>query len=172
MMPGIVIVLCACSMDRPLLKTSWFNISSTYTSVIAEVIDKPFPMLKNYFKIAIRNLWKSKGFSFINIAGLAVGMASAVLIILWIANEVSYDTFHEKKDRIYQAWNKATFSGKLQCWNTTPKPLAKALKNDIPEVEEATRINRQSNYLFSIGEKRLTIQGNIVDSNFLKVFSF
>src|SRR5215213_6933333 len=129
-------------------------------------------MLKNYFKIAIRNLWKSKGFSFINIAGLAVGMASAVLIILWIANEVSYDKFHENKDRIYQAWNKATFSGKLQCWSTTPKILAKTLENDIPEIEEAARVNWPSNYLFSIGEKRLTLQGNIVDSNFLKIFSF
>jgi len=129
-------------------------------------------MFKNYLKIAIRNLWKSKVFSFINIAGLAVGMASAVLIFLWIANEVSYDKFHEKKERIYQAWNRATFSGKLQCWGTTPKILVKGIMNDIPEVEEAARVNRPNNYLFSIGEKRLTLQGNIVDSNFLKIFSF
>lgn len=129
-------------------------------------------MLKNYLKIAFRNLLRNKAFSFINILGLAIGMASAILILLWIQNEMSYDQFHAKKDRIYEAWNRANFSGKLQCWNTTPKILSKALSNDIPEVEEATRVNWPSNYLFSVGDKRLTVKGNIVDSNFLKVFSF
>src|SRR5215217_7749837 len=123
MMPVTAIALCACWMDKLLQKIIFLN-PTTFLSKKSQVF-----MLKNYFKIAIRNLWKSKGFSFINIAGLAVGMASAVLIILWIANEVSYDKFHEKKDRIYQAWNKATVSGKLQCWNTTPKILAKTLEN-------------------------------------------
>ena len=60
-------------------------------------------MLKNFFKIAFRNLWRSKGFSAINIIALAIGMASAIIILLWIQNEVSYDQFHEKKDRIYEA---------------------------------------------------------------------
>jgi putative ABC transport system permease protein len=68
-------------------------------------------MLKNFFKVAFRNLWKNKAFSFINITGLAVGMASATLLLLWIYDEVSYDQFHEKKSRIYEAWNRAEFSG-------------------------------------------------------------
>jgi len=129
-------------------------------------------MLKNYLKVAFRNLWKNKGFSFINITGLAVGMASAILILLWIQNEVSYDQFHAKKDRIYEAWNRAEFSGKLNCWNTTPKVLASALQRDLPEVEHTVRVNWNSNFLFSVGEKRLTSKGNIVDSMFLEVFSF
>jgi ABC-type antimicrobial peptide transport system permease subunit len=129
-------------------------------------------MLKNYFKVAFRNLARNKGFSAINILGLAIGMASAILILLWIQNEVSYDQFHEKKDRIYEAWNRATFNGKLNCWNTTPKILARTLERDLPEVEQAVRVDWGSNYLFSIGEKRLTVQGTIVDSNFLQVFSF
>jgi ABC-type antimicrobial peptide transport system permease subunit len=129
-------------------------------------------MLRNYLKIAFRNLLRNKAFSIINILGLAIGMASSILILLWIQNEVSYDQFHEKKERIYEAWNKAQFSGKLQCWNTTPKVLARALEKDLPEVEHAVRVNWPSNYLFSIGEKRLTVMGNIVDSNFLQVFSF
>src|SRR6478609_2760699 len=112
-------------------------------------------MVKNFFKIAWRNLLRSKGFSFINILGLAVGMASAVLIILWIQYEVNYDQFHEKKDRIYEAWNKDTFSGKLQCWPTTPKVFARAAEQEFPEVEQVTRVNWPSTYLFSIGEKRL-----------------
>ncbi len=129
-------------------------------------------MIKNYFTIAFRNLFKNKGFSIINIAGLAVGMASAVLILLWIQNEVSYDQFHENKDRIYEMWNKASFSGKLQSWNTTPKILARTIERDIPEVERAVRVNWTGSLLFSIGEKRLTVRGNMVDSGFLQMFSF
>ena len=60
-------------------------------------------MIKNYLKIAFRNLLRNKAFSIINISGLAIGMASAILILLWIKNEVSYDQFHEKKQRIYEA---------------------------------------------------------------------
>src|SRR5215211_2505362 len=98
-------------------------------------------MLKNYFKIAFRNLRRNKAFSFINIFGLSIGMASAMLIFLWIQNEISYENFHTKKDRIYEAWNRAEFSGELNCWNTTPKVLARTLERDIPEVESAVRVN-------------------------------
>src|SRR4029078_727502 len=129
-------------------------------------------MFKNYFKVAFRNLFRNKGFSIINISGLAVGMASSMLILLWIQNEMSYDQFHEKKDRIYEAWNRAEFSGKLQCWNTTPKVLARTLERDLPEVEQSVRVDWKNDHLFSIGDKRLTVGGNVVDSNFLQVFSF
>jgi ABC-type antimicrobial peptide transport system permease subunit len=129
-------------------------------------------MLKNYLKVAFRNLWKNKGFSFINITGLAIGMASAILILLWIQSELSYDGFHAKKGRIYEAWNRAEFSGKLHCWNTTPKVLASALQRDLPEVEHAVRVNWTSSLLFSVGDKRLTVRGNMVDSVFLQVFTF
>jgi putative ABC transport system permease protein len=129
-------------------------------------------MLKNYFKIALRNLKRSKSFSFINIIGLAVGMASAVLILLWIQNETSYDQFHEKKDRVYEAWNRYKFSGELQCWSTTPKVMARAVEKDFPEVQEAVRVNWSNTPLFTIGDKKLTPTGNIVDSNFLHLFTF
>jgi ABC-type antimicrobial peptide transport system permease subunit len=122
--------------------------------------------------VAFRNLAKNKGFSAINISGLAIGMASAMLILTWIQNEISYDQFHEKKDRIYEAWNRAEFSGELNCWNTTPKILARTLERDLPEVERAVRVDWGSNFLFSIGDKRLTVRGTIVDSAFLKVFTF
>src|SRR5579871_320965 len=129
-------------------------------------------MLKNFFKVAFRNLWRSKGFSAINIIGLAIGMASAIIILLWIQNEMSYDQFHEKRGRIYEAWNRAHFDGKLMCWSTTPKVLARTLEKDLPEVEQAVRVQWPRNFLFSIGDKRLTVQGREVDSNFLQVFSF
>jgi len=129
-------------------------------------------MFKNYLKVAFRNLWKNKGFSFINIIGLAIGMSSAILILLWIQNEVTYDGFHAKKDRIYEAWNRAAFSGAMHCWNTTPKPLAAAMQRDFPEVEHTARVNWPSRLLFTVGEKKLMEQGNIVDSVFLEIFSF
>lgn len=129
-------------------------------------------MIKNFFKIAWRGLLRSKGFSAINIAGLVVGMASAILILLWIQNEVSYDQFHEKKDRIYEAWNRAEFSGELNCWNTTPKVLARTLEKDLPEVEAAVRVDWGTNFLFTVGDKKLTVRGTMVDSNFLQVFTF
>lgn len=129
-------------------------------------------MIRNFFKIAWRNLLRSKGFSAINIAGLVVGMASAILILLWIQNEVSYDQFHVKKDRIYEAWNRAEFSGELNCWNTTPKVLARTLEKDLPEVEASVRVDWGSNFLFTVGDKKLTVRGSMVDSNFLQVFSF
>jgi hypothetical protein len=98
-------------------------------------------MFKNYFKIAFRNLFRNKAFSFINIAGLAVGMASAMLILLWIQNEMSHDRFHEKIDRLYTMNNRDKFNGALWAWSTTPKILGPTLKQDYPEVEEFTRRN-------------------------------
>jgi len=128
-------------------------------------------MFKNYFKIAFRNLWKNKAFSFINIAGLAVGMASAILILLWIQNEMSHDRFHDNLDRIYTLNNRDKFNGELWAWNTTPKILAPTLKNEFPDIDEATRVTR-ANFLFSVEDKRLNAQGSFVDPNFLKVFTF
>jgi putative ABC transport system permease protein len=129
-------------------------------------------MVFNYLKIALRNLLKSKGFSLINIIGLSIGMASAILIMLWINDEVSYDQFHEKKDRIYEAWNRNTYDGNLSAWNTTPKVLAKTMQQDFPELEKTVRVNWPSNFLMTVGEKSVMISGNIVDSGFLQVFSF
>ena len=129
-------------------------------------------MIKNYFKIAIRNLYRNKGFSFINILGLAIGMASAILILLWIYHEVSYDQFHEKKDRIYEAWNRDKMNGKINCWNTTPKVLASVLQKDNPEIERVVRVNWNNRYLFAAGEKKIPGNGNFVDSGFLQMFSF
>lgn len=129
-------------------------------------------MLTNYVKIAFRNLLRSKGFSAINIVGLSIGMASAILIILWIQHELSYDQFHEKKDRIYEAWNRSIFSNKLESWNTTPRVLAKTLTHDFPEIERTARVDWTQDMLFTVGDKRVVAKGNVVDSTFLSMFSF
>jgi putative ABC transport system permease protein len=129
-------------------------------------------MFKNFFNVALRNLSRSKSFSAINIIGLSIGMASAIIILLWIQNEVSYDQFHEKKDRIYEVWNRVKKEGEINSWSNTPKVLARTLEKDLPEVEHAARVNYSSNFLFSVGDKKLMVPGNLVDSDFLQIFSF
>ena len=128
-------------------------------------------MLKNYLKIAWRNLWKNKSFSFINISGLAIGMASAVLILLWIENESSYDRFHKNGPDLYEAWNRATFNGTDNYWNNTPKVLGPTLKNDYPEVEQVARAQNQW-FVAKQGEKKVSADALIVDPAFLTMFSF
>ncbi len=113
-------------------------------------------MLKNYLKIGLRNLVKKKTFSLINIIGLAVGMASAALILLWINNEVSFDRFHEKQDRIYQVYNRAIFNGEVSAWSITARPLAAQLKNSYPEIEETAR-TYDANFLFTVTEERVVV---------------
>ncbi len=128
-------------------------------------------MFKNYLKIAWRNLLRQKGFSLINIAGLAIGMASAALILFWVQNEVSYDQFHAKKDRLYEVYNRSVFDGRLWCWGTTPKVMAKTLKQAYPQIEEVARTTNCS-FLFTIGDRHLNVDGNFTDPGFLTMFSF
>jgi len=128
-------------------------------------------MLKNFLKIAFRNLLRNKGFSAINIAGLTVGMASALLILLWIQNEVSYDKFHKNKDYLYEAWNRGTFNNKLQCWNSTPKILAPTLKQEFPEIADVARTNYQW-FVTTVGLKQISCNGLFADPSFLNMFSF
>ena len=77
-------------------------------------------MVKNFFKIAYRNLLRNKGFSFINISGLAIGMASAMMILLWVQNELSYDNFYKNNDRLYQVWIKSRANNGISTQNITP----------------------------------------------------
>jgi putative ABC transport system permease protein len=129
-------------------------------------------MLRDFFKIAVRNLIRNKSFSVINITGLAIGMAAAILILLWIQNEVSYDGFHKNKDRIYEVWNHISVDGQISCWNTVSAPLARILEKDLPEVARAVRVNPDNRLLLTVGDKKIMKSGTIVDTGFLQMFSF
>ncbi len=129
-------------------------------------------MIRNYFKIAWRNLLRNKSFSVINITGLATGMAAAMLILLWIHHEVSYDVFHEKKDRLYQVWNRYAMEGEVQNWKNTPKPMAPAILQDYPEVEHTSRLANVPPVKIDLGEKSFYGRGKVVDSTFLDMFTF
>ncbi len=111
-------------------------------------------MLKNYFKIAFRNLFKNKAFSIINIAGLAIGLASFILISLYIRQELSYENFNIKADRIYRPVEIQHPAGLPEQYvAVTMGPLASALKNDFPEVEISARIMPAPTFFCQVGEK-------------------
>lgn len=128
-------------------------------------------MFRNYLKTAVRNLLRQKAFSIINISGLAIGMASAILILLWIQNEVSHDRFHEKGDRLYTLNNRDRFNGELWAWNSTPNLLGPTVKADYPDVEDVVR-TAGVGFLFTHNEKRMNVQGLFTDTGFLSMFSF
>jgi putative ABC transport system permease protein len=127
-------------------------------------------MLKNFFIIAFRNLIRNKIFATINILGLAIGMASAMLIGLWILDEFSFDRFHAKEDRLYMVHRQET-EGKNNTLNWTPKILAPTLKSDFPDIEDVARW-QNANFLFTVGDRHFNVRGNFTDSGFLRMFSF
>lgn len=130
-------------------------------------------MFKNYLKTTWRSLMKNKFYSFINILGLTIGMASAILILLWIQNEISHDRFYQKSDRIYVANNRDKVNGKTMAWRTTPAPLGHAIKKDYPEVEDVVRINEYgANFLLTAGDKHFSLHGIFTDSGYLSMFGF
>jgi putative ABC transport system permease protein len=96
-------------------------------------------MLKNYFKIAWRNLLKNRGFTAINIIGLSLGMGCFIMISMFVIDELSYDRYHEKADRIYRINSDIIFGGTEMSMAVTSDPMGEALKSDYPEVEEYVR---------------------------------
>jgi len=131
-------------------------------------------MFRNYFKTAWRSLMRGKSFSVINIAGLAVGMAGAMLILLWLQNEISFDEFHQNKDRIYEVYGLTdNTDGKAFAIPVVSQPLGPALKQSMPEVEQMSREKSISSFLITADEKSFTgISGSFVDPSFLTIFSF
>jgi len=134
-------------------------------------------MIKNYLKVALRNLGKRKGFTLINVLGLAIGIASCLLIAAYVLHEVSYDQFHEKSDRIYRVTQTTQTSSKNESGATTPFPVAPTLQNDFSgQIEKTVRF-------FDMQEEVRTIMNAqneesfrvdhfyVVDSTFFDVFS-
>ena len=97
-------------------------------------------MIKNYFKIAWRNLMKNKIFSFINIFGLSVGLTCCMLISVYLYNEVSYDKYHKNIDKLYQLATTFIKDGKEDKTPNTPAPMAAAMKQEFPEISETARL--------------------------------
>ncbi len=99
-----------------------------------------YGMFKNLFKIAIRNIWKRKLFSLINIFSLTIGITCFFLIIVNVRDEFSYDKFHENKDSIYRVALERIYPDNVVFYAITPYSLGEAMENDFPEVEDRTRL--------------------------------
>lgn len=130
-------------------------------------------MIKNYLVVAFRNIFRNKLFSTVNILGLAFGMCSALLIFLWVNDELNYDHFHTKIDRLYRVMENQQYTdGRLYTFSSTPGPMAPYIKEKFPEIELATRFTWNANNLFQNKEKSFYEEGRYADQDFIEMFSF
>ncbi len=120
----------------------WYRsqVFKSFPKFIAGLATRSLMMLKTDFKLALRNILKAKGFSFLNIAGLALGMAVGFLMLLFVYQETSFDQFHEKSGRIYRFSNTVTVEGRQLNISTAPGPFGPLLKETFPEVLNQTRL--------------------------------
>jgi putative ABC transport system permease protein len=126
-------------------------------------------MLKTYFKLAYRNIIKDKAYSIINILGLAIGLASSILILLWVQNELSYDKFHKNAGQIYRI--ASDFGDSKSAANSAGMPTG--LKEQMPVVKNAVRIEPSSTTLLETGNKKFEEEGVFyADASFMDVFSY
>lgn len=129
-------------------------------------------MLKNYLKIAFRALWCSKAHTIINVAGLSLGIACCILIVLFVKDEWTFDAFHQKADRIYRAFVKEDYGKDQQFFNTvTPFPLGPTLLENVPEVEAQVRINRIGSQV-KVNDNQFSEQVTLAGQDFFEVFDF
>ncbi|MES3017786.1 MAG: ABC transporter permease [Bacteroidota bacterium] len=129
-------------------------------------------MLRNYIKIAWRNLIRNKATSFLNIFGLAIGITTCLVIMLYVYNELSYDRYNEKADQIVRVVFRGVIGGGEMKEANVMAPVARTLKSDFPEVISATRIQSGGSPLISYGEKTFKETDlAFADSNFFEVFT-
>lgn len=130
-------------------------------------------MLRNYLIITLRNLRKNGFYSFINIFGLAIGITCSILIILWVADETSFDKFHPKADRLYQVWVNAHFDGRINSWTSVPLPTHEAMKPADANIAHAAVADWGGDHLLaSTDDKRMNKRGFNVSEEFLEMFQF
>ncbi|GAB3321334.1 ABC transporter permease [Larkinella ripae] len=129
-------------------------------------------MIRNYFKLAWRNLAQSKAYSAITIFGLALGLAVSLFNLLYVVDEFSYDRFHTKAERIYRINSTITYAGTESEGAVAPTPMGQTLKRDFPEVEEATRLGKYGSHLIKSGQDILREQNVLyADSTVFDVFT-
>jgi len=152
----------------------WLQIVVSLKPYLSWKISWSLNMLGNYYKIALRNIKKDKGATFINVSGLAVGMACCIIIFLWVQNELSYDRFHANAKNIYRVIEELRYTdGKKLYYSTPPDFLGLGLKNEFPEIVESARFRPGGRILVQHGEKRFYEEGvAIADPSFLGMFSF
>lgn len=130
-------------------------------------------MLRNYLLITFRSLRKNGFYSFINITGLSIGITCSILILLWVADETSFDKFHPKADRLYQVWVNAHFDGRINSWTSLPLPTYEALKTANANIVHSLVTDWGDNHLLTASDdKRMNKRGFHVSEEFLEMFQF
>ncbi len=128
-------------------------------------------MIKNYIKIALRNLTRHKGYSLINIAGLAIGIACCILILLWVQDELSFDRFHKNGDNIYRVIQDINFTDHSTTWAITQGPLGPSLKEDFPEIVNFTRVTGRR-FRLAYGDHSYDEVLGMADGSIFEMFTF
>ena len=128
-------------------------------------------MLRNYFKIAWRNIAYNKSFSAINILGLALGMACSLIILLWIQDEFSVDAYHANGPQLYNVMERQFFDGKVEASPGTPALLADELKKEFPEIAYAAGLSWEEERTFSVGDKLNKEKGRAAGVDWFKMYS-
>src|ERR1700754_746587 len=129
-------------------------------------------MLRNYLKTALRNLWKNKGFSAINIIGLAIGLSTCLLILIYVMDELGYDRYNKNADRIYRVDGEIKFGGNHFILAVAPAPTGPAMLRDFPEVEKEMRFRGYGGLLVKKGSQNIREEGVIyADSTLFDVFT-
>ncbi len=129
-------------------------------------------MLRNFFIITIRNLKKNSLYSSINISGLSIGIVCSVLILLWVADELSFDKFIPKSDRLYQVWMSSDFDGKINNWRSVPLPVYDAMKTADSKIKNSVVTGWGSDRLLAYEDVRILKHGYYVSEEFLDMFEF
>jgi len=120
-------------------------------------------MIKNYLKTTLRSLLKNRSYSFLNIAGLAIGITCASLIFLWVQDEMTYNHNFVKRDNLYVVYENQTYEGKISTFHGTPGPMAKAIASEIPGIKKAARMGGADGQIFAAGDKIISENGNYAD---------
>jgi putative ABC transport system permease protein len=128
-------------------------------------------MIKNYFKVAVRNLFRHKGYTAINILGLAVGITCCILIMLFVRSEFSYDRFHSKANRIYRLVQYEKYEGSDFVNTVTPVSMGPVIQQTYPEIESICRV-LATNRLVKVDQNSFTEDIRLVDSTFFRQFDF
>ena len=129
-------------------------------------------MIRNYLLTALRNFSKNKFYTFINISGLSVGTACSILILLWVFDELSFDKFIPKHDRLYQVWVNSAFDSKINSWRSVPLPLYEALKTADSNIKNTVVADWGGDHLLTVGEQKMKLKGHYVSEEFLLMFEF
>src|SRR5688500_12348464 len=129
-------------------------------------------MIKNYFKIAWRNLFRNKAFSITNLLGLMIGITCTMLILFWVQDELTYDKFHKNHDNIYQVIANRDFKNEIFTDRNMVFPLSKSLETGYPQIKNAVVITYPQSHTLTVGNTQLKKSGYTVGGRFFDMFSW